>query len=316
MADGNPGAALEKAIKDRVRSTIEFDENVKSPLIFMGCSSGVFAAATAIMWPIDVVKNHILAGKSGKVSIQNQWSFRGLRFGLAGASIAGMDISHLYIKEFGREFSTTKKALITLAPLSLVPVLSVLELLKVNSQIHQQDMRSCFQRVTKTVGMRGLLRGMLPYTGIYGLSFGMIIGPALYLQKDNEKTVHAGFLLGSTLSFLLLTTTLDIIKTQSMLGNTTTFSRSNPIKSLNISRQHFFAAFTSRTIYMIVFGIFTGKFIDITTQIAHEYKSHKYLTAKKAGMFAKDEEYDSLMPLVTDDMEQDAIIRRVYMRDG
>ena len=114
----------------------EWQEKVKSPYITVSASLICTPLATAILWPLDVVKNHVLAGKGLQTSYKHIYSFTGFGFAMAGALTCASDITGRYITNHkGKNWSKSQKLIVTAAPLAMLPVTSALECLKLNSQV-------------------------------------------------------------------------------------------------------------------------------------------------------------------------------------
>ena len=315
MASAAPSAQdFAKGMQQATANMMEYQENIKSPWVTFGASAATLPALTLPFWPIDVIKNHMMAGKGAALGLKRQFSRKGLGFSLLGASVLGMDVSNRYIQKYGHDFSFTKKVLIGLAPLSILPLASVLESLKINAQISQTPMKQCFNDVIKTAGYRGLFRGFVPYSSLFLLTYCSISLPVYYYQKakpsgpleDLEQVQLNPFIV---LSSLLLATPIDIIKTRAMLGEKIT------LQSLKMCPKMFAKVFLIRTAYVMAFGGFLDFFSGFTEGLIYRKKIELYQKNKKAQYFAKDDEFDGFIPENSDEIDSDKeFLKRILMK--
>lgn len=313
---------MQQAIQRAAADIKEYNENIKSPFLELGVSVATTPALSIFFWPLDVLKNHVLAGKGAKDGFKKQFSFKGIGFGLMGASVIGANISQQYITNFGEEFSTTKKAMIGLAPAALLPIGCVLESLKLNSQINQLNFKDCLKNSLKS-GYRGVFRGFVPYSTIFGLTYGSYLG---YILLSTKKSPQPGgqprlgsptdqpgvspLLLLYIVPCHLVCTYLDIIKTRTMLGQKLN------LQTLKVCPKLYAAGLAVNTLYFALFSATLGMVMKVVEGQAYAKKVEIYTRKKKAKMFAKEDEYDSFVPLDTADLTPEEILIKSFIRDG
>lgn len=314
---------MSKQLRQAAADQAEFEEKIKSPLLHLIPSVLCHVPLAAVFWPLDVIKNHILAGKDTTSAIKSQYSFKGIGFGLVGASILGLDISKVYVEQFCQKLSFHQKAAIGLAPLPLIPLGSIFELLKINCQVSQLTMRQCWSNIIKRNGYLGLLKGFVPYASIFLLTYSTVMLPIFYYQKPSKgipgmlqnesEVVHLNPLI--LLTYFLLCTPIEMIKTRSMLGDKITF---DTFRTLSV--RSFVKCFAVRTCFVLIFGLMATKGIEVTTLVAYSTKVSRYMEKKKAEtiskVFANDDEFDELIPENTENFEIIDILKKTVTKDG
>ena len=313
MARAPTAEDFAKGLREVQANITEYQENVKSPLVSLGASVVVAPVLTLPFWSVDVVKNHIMAGKDITLGIKRKFSRKGLGFGLLGASVLGVDISNRYIQQYGHEFSFSKKAMIGLAPLSLIPIASSLECLKINAQISQTSMKQSFQNLTQTAGYRALFRGIVPYSSLFLLTYCSLSLPVYYSQKPGQNRVEEMEQVTLNplivLSSLLIATPIDILKTKAMLGEKIS------LQSLKMCPRQLGGIFLLRTAYVAAFGGFVDFFTRAVEGIMYLQKIQVYQEKKKSKYFAKDDEFDGFIPSSLDGITSDReFTERVLMK--
>eukprot|EP00116_Pleurobrachia_bachei_P002614 sb/3462876/ len=295
-------------------SNQEYQENIKTPLITVSASLIGTCLVTPLCWPIDVVKNHVLAGKPLKTGFKHQYSFKGIGFAMAGAAVYATDISQRYIhNDQGKTWSTRDKLLLTAAPLSLLPITSAIECLKLNSQVKQLSMKESWRKLTK-LGYGGLMRGFGAHAAINSILYAALVVPGIVLVEpvpETEQTEKPGyvdplFLLAS----LIITTPIDMSKTRTMLGE--------KVCPRSILKPDLIAAsFLNRTAYCMLFGLLVTTAIDKIESGLYVIKIRRYFQNKRESMFTiKDNEFDAFVPEDTEDMDGDSVLAQAYIRDG
>ena len=288
-------------------STKEYNEKIKTPLVPLACSILATPLVTTVLWPMDVVKNHILAGKPMKSAFKNQYSFKGYRFAVASAAVLGADITGQYVKDDGKSWSKSSKIALTASPLLLLPVTSAFECLKLNSQINQTKWRETWNVLTKS-GYKGLMRGFGAHASIYSILYASLILPGVLNDTENQENIATLILFFSS---LLLTTPIDIYKTRTMLGE-----KVCPISVLK-QPQPLISGCLSRALYFILFGAFVDVAVQKSATGINIFRIRRYLTKKHESMFnQKDDEFDAFVPEDTDDLDDDSVLAQAYIRDG
>lgn len=313
MAGAPSTEDLAKQMRQATADIMEYQENIKSPWVSLGASAAVAPVLTLPFWPIDVIKNHLMAGKGAALGLKRQFSGKGLGFGMLGGSIVAADISTRYVQQYGHEFSFTKKALIGLAPLSILPIASVLESLKINAQISQNPMKQTFNSIVKTAGYRGLFRGFVPYSSLFLVTYCSLTLPVFYSQRPGQPTVQdmEQVQLNPALVLLplLLATPIDILKTKAMLGEKIS------AQSLKMCPRYLAGVFVLRTAYLVAFGGFLDFFRKFAEGIIYHRKIQIYQDKKKSKYFAKDDEFDGFVPDNLDEIDSDKeFLRKVLMK--
>lgn len=315
MSSQNDPTANLKKVAEAIQ---EINEHIASPIIDFGTSVSTLPLVTAICWPLDVLKNHILGGKDTKVAFKNVYSSKGLGVGLVGAGVLSLDITSRYVEKFGQDFSFQKKLLIGAFPLLLLPFASVTECLKINSQISQTTSYQSFKSIVSSSGYRGIFRGILPYSSIFLLTYCCFTIPIYYNRKPSEK--KAGLKLGEPepvyvnplfiIAGLTLSVPLDIIKTKTMLGEKLTKD------SFKMCPKHLAKSFAIRTSYMLlVCGAFSAVSIFFEQRI-FMYRADRYQEKKKAKFHVEEDMFDGFIPTDCDDLKEEEILMKSFVRDG
>lgn len=302
-----------RSIQQTTENIKEYRENIRSPWVPLAASVAISPALVLPFWPIDVLKTHLMAGKGAALGIKRHYSAKGLGFGMLGATVLGFDITSRYIQQYGHEFSFTKKALIGLAPLSLIPVASILESLKINAQISQTPMKQCFHNVIQTAGYKGLLRGIVPYSSLFLVTYCSIALPMYYHQKPDQNALQdmEPVLLNPAivLSALLVATPLDVLKTKAMLGEKIT------VQSLKMCPKQLAGLFLLRTAYVCAFGYLSEFFGKGAEKIVYDRKVERYQFEKRSKYFAKDDEFDGLISENLENLDSDSeFLKKILMK--
>lgn len=305
-------------LKRAAEAVREINEHIASPIIDLGASVSTLPLITAICWPLDVLKNHILGGKDTKVALKNAYSSKGLGVGLVGAGVLSLDITSRYVEKFGQDFSFQKKLLIGASPLLLLPFASVTECLKINSQISQTTSYQSFKSIVSSSGYRGLFRGILPYSSIFLLTYCCFTIPIYYNQKPSEK--KGGLKLGKPdpvyvnpliiLAGLTLSVPLDIVKTKAMLGEKLTKD------SFKICPKHLATSFAVRTMYMFLFLEAFSAVSIYFEQGIFRYRADRYQERKKAKFHVEEDMFDGFIPTDCEDLKEEEILMKSFVRDG
>ena len=314
---------MAKQIRQATADQAEFENKIKSPLLHLVPSVIVHIPLAAAFWPLDVIKNHIFAGKNISSGIKNQYSFKGIGFGMLSATLLGLDVSKVYVEQFCQNLTFRQKAAIGLAPLSLIPLGSVLDMLKINCQVSQLTMKHCLSSLIQRNGYLGLFKGLLPYTSLFGLTYAAIILPIFYSQKPSKgipgmpDSEPEAVLINPAilLTYFILCTPLEMIKTRLMLGDKMSLSLVTKIPIASYAK-----CFAVRTCFVLIFGLIAAKGIEVTTLVAYSTKVSKYMETKKvetmSKMFADDDAFDELIPEDTEDLEPLDIIKKTVTKDG
>ena len=264
----------------------------------LACSTFSGFCTGAVVYPVDIVKTHILKGIA--LAEANKLAFKrfGLSFGLIEMTLISLNVSQ-HVIDSNPHFSPVAKGMTYLAPLSILPIASCFNMLKVNSQVKHYSVRDCLAKVrTGKQRYSVLSRGMVPYCAIPTVFLGASLTP--FILDGKSQGTKDVFTAVNMFGAFLITTYLEIVKVRQMLGY-------RGIAYKKISMSLFGSAWCVNVVYNFGFLLGYNCIFYFTDAVltAREKRKQKQLDAAK---FQAPTAFEDMIPEETESFDINKVI--------